>query len=158
MKRAVLLSALAVCSLALAAVAAGQPSAPQPRFTEQDFARLKWIEGQWVGSGYSKPFYEAYRMVSPTKLEIQHFEDASFTKSTGGRSVNLDGGRILYNGGSSQRAAVRLTDTSVEFEQVDNAANGFSWTRKSPDAWTAVIKAKGRADTVYEMTRAKKSR
>jgi len=158
MRRAVVLSALAVCSLALAAVAARQPSAAQPRFTEQDFARLKWIEGQWVGTGYSKPFYEAYRMVSPTKLEIQHFEDASFTKSTGGRSINLNGGRILYEGGSSQRIAVRLTDTSIEFEQVDNAANGFSWTRRSPDAWTAVIKVKGRADIVYEMTRAKKAR
>lgn len=154
---AALFVAFALVCCALVSIAAQVPAAPQ-RFTEKDFASLKWIEGQWVGAGYVKPFYEAYRMTSPTKLEIQHFPDESFASSTRSGSVYLDGGRILHDGEKSQYVAVRVTETSIEFEPVRNASNAFSWTRTSPDAWTAVIKVKGRPDTTYEMTRVKKGR
>jgi hypothetical protein len=154
---ATLLAAFAVVCCALVSIAAQVPVAQQ-RFTEKDFARLKWIEGQWVGSGYSKPFYEAYKLTSPTRLETQSFADESFATATRAGSIYLEGGRILRDNGESQYVAVRLTDTSVEFEPVGGGSNSFSWTRKSPDAWTAVLKAKGRPDTIYEMTRVKKPR
>lgn len=154
---AALFVAFALVCCALVSIAAQVPPAQQ-RFAEKDFARLKWIEGQWVGSGYSKPFYEAYKMTSPTRLETQSFADESFTTANGGGSVHLEDGRILKDGGKSQWVAVRLTDTSIEFEAVGNPSNGFAWTRKSPDAWTAVLKSKGRPDTIYEMTRVRKGR
>ena len=152
---ATLLAAFAVVCCALVSIAAQVPAAQQS-FTEKDFARLKWIEGKWVGSGYAKPFYEEYRMTSPTRLEKRSFDDESFATVTSNGSVDLEGGRILHSGGKSQWVAVRFTDTSIEFESLSNASNGFVWTRKSPDAWTAVLRAKGRPDTIYEMTRVKK--
>ena len=152
-----LLAAFALVCCALVSIAAQVP-ATQQRFTEKDVAHLKWIEGQWVGSGYSKPFYEAYKMTSPTRLESQSFADESFTTATRSGSIYLEGGRILRDSGESQYVAVRLTETSIEFESLGNPSNGFVWTRKSPDAWTAVLKAKGRPDTIYEMTRVKKGR
>ena len=158
MKRAIaLLSIFTLCSLALVVVAAQQAPAAA-RFTQQDFARLKWIEGQWKGAGSAQPFYEAYRMTSPTRLESQSFADEAFATPTGNRSVYLEDGRILRDGGNSQWVAVRFTDSSIEFEQVQNASSAFVWTRKSPDAWTAILKAKGRPDTIYEMTRVNKGR
>ena len=154
---ATLFAVFALVCCALVSIAAQVPAAQQ-RFTEKDFARLKWIEGQWVGSGYSKPFYEAYKMTSATRLETQSFADESFTTATRAGSVYLEGSRILRGGGESQYVAVRLTETSIEFESLSNPSSGFVWTRKSPDAWTAVLKAKGRPDTIYEMTRVKKGR
>ena len=157
MTRAVLLTMVAVSALALADVAAQQPAA-QTRFTERDFARLKWIEGRWKGSGPGKPFYETYRMTSATKLESQSFADESFATPTGNGSVYLEGDRILHESGASQWIAVRLTNASIEFDPLRNASNSFVWTRTSADAWTAVLKMKGRPDTIYQMTRVTKGR
>lgn len=154
---AALLATFLLLCCALVSIAAQVPAA-QARFTEKDFARLKWIEGQWVGSGYSKPFYELYRVASPTRIESQSFADESFTTATRAGSIALEGGRILRDNGQTKYAAVRLTDTSIEFESLSDPSNGFVWTRKSPDAWTAVLKAKGQPDTIYEMTRVKKGR
>ena len=151
MKRIVsLLALVAIWAIALVSASAQQPTAS---FSEPEFARLKWLEGQWKGSGGTKPFYEAYRMTSKTMLEITHFSDDSFTTPTGKGSVYLERGRILHDSGNAQWAAVRLTPTSIEFEPVRNASNAFGWTRKSPDAWTAVLKPKGRPETTYQMTR-----
>ena len=153
MKRAIaLLSIFALCSLALVVVAAQQAPAT-PRFTQQDFARLKWIEGRWKGTGGAKPFYESYRLTSPTSLEIEYFGDETFTASSGKGVVYFEGGRILHEAGTAQWSATRVTSDSVEFTPVRTASNGFTWSRRTPDAWTAVLKPSGAAEQKYELTR-----
>ena len=159
MKRtAALLFVFALVSSVLVSIAAQQsPRAADPRFTEQDFARLRWIEGSWIGSGYKEPFYERYRFTSSTTIEVEHFADAAFLKSTGEKgAIYLADGQILSGSGDPKWKASRLTGDRIEFVSMKDAANGFSWTRKSPDAWTAVLNRPGGAKTVYEMTRAKR--
>lgn len=153
MKRAIaLLSIFTLCSLALVAVAA-QQSPAAARFTEHDLARLKWIEGRWKGMADGKPFYEAYRFISPARLETEHHTDETFSATSGRGITVIEGGRIVHEGGQRQYVASRLTDTSVDFEPGRNAANGFSWTRKTADTWTAVIKPLRGPERRYEMTR-----
>jgi len=42
--------------------------------TKSDLAKIKWIIGNWRGSGTEKPFYEMYEMPNDSTIQITGYE------------------------------------------------------------------------------------
>lgn len=154
MRSLVHLGAVPLLALALTVPRAGeaQPSpaaaraaAPTPaRVTRQELARLRWIVGDWRGTGAGgttqAPFYERYRFADDSTLVVEHFPDSTFRSANDSSRYALRGGRLAAVGGSPF-VATRLDSLGVEF-RADRG--GFRWERTAgagarPSVWRAVI-------------------
>ena len=132
------------------------PSSP---FGVSDLKKLHWIEGRWRGSAEGQtPFYEQYRFVNDSMLEITYYADSSFNTSSGGGRVYLTVGRIYHAAGPSLWGASRIDESGIFFIPQKNAANSVSWSLQSPDVWTATLRSSAAGHeqvTVYQMRRIK---
>lgn len=151
--RAALL-AVAVAAPVLAQSQRGQPTTP---FAATDFAKLKWLEGTWRGSAPGQePFFERYRFINDSTIEISYFRDSTLARETGSGRVYLTVGRIYHTSGPGRWGATRVDASGIYFIPQVNARNTFAWAYQSPDAWTATLRssASGRETvTVYDMKR-----
>lgn len=128
------------------------------RFSLQDFTRLRWLEGSWRGrlpdGGY---FYERYQILDDSTIAMRGFADSTFTRVADSARIGLRGGTIIDEGGSAPWVATRLDSSAVEFASTLDASNGFTWTRESPDRWTATLRSTDRQrrprTTIYPMER-----
>jgi hypothetical protein len=143
-------------SLARAERTAAQPT--PGRYSLQQFQRLRWLEGDWRGrlpDGGS--FYERYRLLDDSTIAMRGFADSTFTKVTDSARIALRGGTIIDEGGSAPWVATRLESNAVDFASTRDASNGFTWTRESPDRWTATLRSTDRQrrpqTTIYPMER-----
>ena len=131
----------AAATLALAA-ACDPPLPPrstpgQPvRVTPAEFQQLRWIVGDWRGSGSGQaPFYERYRFADDSTLVVDSFADSAFASVTESARFELRGGRL--SGGEGRWAASQITSRWVTFSPVSRARNVFTWRYGSRDRWTA---------------------
>lgn len=110
-------------------------AAPKPvQVQPADVKKLAWIEGSWRGTGEGvPPFFERYRLDGDA-LVMEGFEDGTLAKVTESTRYEVRDG-VLSNGRSE---AIELNDTSVKFLP-KTSMNSFSWVKKSPDAWTAIL-------------------
>ena len=132
----------------------GQPTTP---FAASDFAKLKWLEGTWRGSAVGQePFFERYRFVNDSTIEISYYRDSTLTRESGTGRVYLTVGRIYHTTGSGRWGATRVDSSGIYFIPQVNARNTFAWAYQSADTWTATLRsgATGRETvTVFEMKR-----
>jgi hypothetical protein len=137
-----------------------QPAAVQPaagRYSVQDFGKLRWLEGSWRGrlpdGGY---FFERYRVQDDSTIVMQSFSDSTFAQATDSARITFRDGTIADEG-STRWVATQLDSNVVDFASEQNAANGFSWERESPDRWKATLRSLNRErqpqTTVYPMDR-----
>ena len=151
------LSALAlVMTWSSVAVPASQIGEPRRDYKLADFAKLRWVEGTWQGSGAGyDAFYERYRFVNVSTIEMTSFSDASLKTVSDRATIALRNGRIYDEGagGKSRYEAARVKAGVVEFVPVRGANNSFRFTRMSKDKWTATLRAPSGKKTVYEMRR-----
>ena len=145
-----------VATSRLALAQRGWPTSP---FQVSDFKKLHWIEGRWRGSAPGQAsFYEQYRFVNDSTLEIIYYGDSSFTSSSGRGRVYLTVGRIYHATGPSLWGASRLDTAGVFFIPQKNASNSVSWSFHSPDQWTATLRSSATGHeqvTIYQMQRIK---
>jgi hypothetical protein len=120
-----------------------------------DFKKLKFIEGNWRGYGYTKPFYESYRFLNDSTIETAAYTDSTFSRrEPGGAVIAFRGGRIWDEGDTGYRWVVtRLNGGEYRFGPVAKATNSFIWRRESDDEWTAIIKGANGKTTTYRMER-----
>ena len=155
--------AVAACCIAAARLHA-QPAAhaaqaaPAARVTADQFARLRWIEGTWRGTGVDQPpFYERYRMADDSTIVMESFEDSTLARVTSSARVELRDGRLSNVGEGAVWVASKLGPTHVTFAPVEGARNTFTWRRVSADAWTATLswpgQPQGQRERVYRMGR-----
>ena len=116
----------------------GPATTPGAAHSRSEFARLRWLEGTWRGSGAGQPtFYERYTFVDDSTLRAESSPDSTFPDPAEAGSIELRAGRITTGGGDMLWAATRLDDRSVRFDPVRGARNTFVWTRASDSVWTA---------------------
>jgi hypothetical protein len=141
--------------------ATGNNSAGKINYTKADFDKLRWLEGDWRGSGAGgqNPFFERYRSAGDAKIEVESFADSALSKVDGRSSIHLENGEIIYKNGAMVWAASRLDDSTVEFAPKEKATDPFAWHKESADVWTARLAGKDaqgkRTETVYRMERIK---
>ena len=152
--RAALLALVAVAPLVAQSSQRGQPVTP---FATSDFAKLKWLEGTWRGSAAGQePFFERYRFVNDSTIEISYYRDSTLAHESGTGRVYLTVGRIYHTTGPGRWGATRVDSSGIYFIPQVNARNTFAWAFKSADTWTATLRsgATGRETvTVFEMKR-----
>jgi hypothetical protein len=127
------------------------------KFTVEDFQKLRWLAGRWMGTAPGeKPFYESYRFTSDSTIAIAFSADSAFSETRGTARIYLSVGRIYQASGSDRWVASRLDEHGVHFIPEANASNTFSWSPKSDDAWTATVRSGMGAQeqvTIYQMRR-----
>src|SRR5215475_16189391 len=135
-------------------------SAVKKEFSQSDFQKLRWLEGTWLGSAGGKDgFYEGYRFINDTAIEIEFFADSTLSKINGKGMIKLSDKSIINGAGSTFWAATSVDDRSIHFAPMQNVSNYFSWEKESQDVWIARLKnfdSQGKQiETVYRMERYK---
>ena len=141
-----------LATLAFAAPAAAQAPVPGT-FTLAQFEALRFIEGDWKGSGYAPgPFYERYSFVDDSTMEMSAW-DSTFTRQEGETNVYMfRGGRIFSQGGKA--AVIRIDSLGYHFSSLGARPHPWVFRRVSADRWTATLGAAGK--TVYTMDRVRR--
>lgn len=122
--------------------------------TAADIAKLKWLEGNWRGSGADQPpFFERYRFEGETTLAVDSFPDEKLDRVEDTSRFELKNGQF----GNSHYAVSSIDDNTVNFEPLA-AKNSFRWERVSENAWKATLKwpalgNKPAGERVYNMER-----
>src|SRR5689334_19281725 len=134
----------------------GQPKTP---FGPKDFGKLRWMEGTWRATAPGeKTYYERYRFVNDSTIEITYYADSTFTKETGNGRVYLSVGRVYHTFGPGRWGATSVDSSGVYFVPQVNAQNSFAWSFQSPNSWTATMRSgfSGRERvTIYTLDRVK---
>jgi hypothetical protein len=145
-------------ALTAAPAAAAAQSAPPGTFTLEQFGELRWIEGSWRGAAQGEAaFYEGYRVVNDSTVEMTYFADSTLARSTGTAVVAFRGGRIVHEAGGAVWAVAAIDSAGWHFVPVERARNRFSWARVSDHAWTAALlnplQGGGERTTLYRLER-----
>jgi len=119
------------------------PIDPPPvaaRLAASDLRALRWIEGAWRGTGDGQaPFYERYRFVDDSTLDVESFADSTLAKATDVTRYALRGGRFANEGSGAQWVAVSRDGSAISFAPVRGARNSFTWRPESRDLWIATL-------------------
>jgi hypothetical protein len=147
---------LAALALIITSVSVLPFSAPRRDFKQEDFAKLRWIEGAWKGTGTGvKAFYECYHFVNDSTIELVTSSDPELRTISERSTFALRNGRISNEAGRSLWEASRIATGVVQFMPMHGASNAFQFNRISKDHWTATIVPLNSTakHTVYEMKR-----
>lgn len=121
-----------------------------------DFQQIQWIVGRWLGRGGAYPaFYEEYRAVDDSTIQMRAFPDSTFSAATDSSLIELRNGEVRKRGENRAYVVIALAADSVRFAQPGMLQGGHTFTRVSADEWTATLHPSspdGQA-TVYTMRR-----
>lgn len=150
---------MTVCLLMVACVADAENEPPVPdsrvdesrsgvadgaRHTSADFQALRYLEGDWRGSGYEGgPFYESYRFVNDSTIEMTAWTDSTMTTAREHSQYMLRDGVIRTADGAR---LVRVDEDGHHFQA---ASYGWTFRQVGPDRWTARVGP----STIYTMDR-----
>lgn len=156
MKRSSFVVAAGLCAAAAAPplwAQQAQPAAAAPATLAQ-FRELRWLVGQWRGSGGNYPsFFEEYRLVNDSTIQMRAFPDSTFSAPNDSSIIEFRNGRITTRGG--RNVAVDIAAGRVKFMREGATGGGYTWERNTGDQWTATLhpqRPDGRA-TVYVLRR-----
>ena len=152
---------LIVLIVACASSERAEEAAPTPASVSlDDFRQLQWIAGTWRGSGGAYPaFYEEYRVIDDSTIQMRAFPDSTFSVASDSSLIEFRGSAVQSRGDQRTYMAIALAADSIRFAQPGVARGGHTFTRKSPDEWTATLhpsQADGQP-TVYIMRRVQRS-
>ena len=130
-------------------LACGKPESASdvPRVSRGDVAQLRWIAGDWRGSGTAgteqAPFFERYVFPDDSTLLVISFPDSTWSASNDSSRYELRDGRF-GNTGTMRWAASHVDSVSADFVPVAGARNSFRWEREpgsgqQPPSWRATI-------------------
>jgi hypothetical protein len=115
---------------------------------------LRWLEGTWRGAEAGKPpFFEGYQFVTDTLVRIRYFADSTLARASDSGSVYWARDTIFHEAGGGVWAATSVDSAGAAFAPLRNAGNSFTWRRRSPDAWQAVLRRRDGRATTYDLTR-----
>ena len=114
------------------------------RYSLADFQALRYVEGDWRGSGYDGgPFFETYRFVNDSTIEMTAWADSSMTAAREQSQYILRGGVIQTSKGA------RLVRVDQDGHRFEAASHGWTFRQESADRWTARVGP----STTYTMDR-----
>lgn len=142
-----------LCVSACQQADAPEPAVQEPAATDRvarelydaaDFSGLRYLEGDWRGSGYEGgPFYESYRFVNDSTIEMTAWADSTMTTSRSQSQYLLRNGVIRTGDGAR---LVRIDDDGYHFQ---GPSYGWSFRQVAEDRWTAKVGP----STIYTMDR-----
>jgi hypothetical protein len=107
---------------------------------KEDLAKLKWIEGSWTGLYDGQPFYETYRILNDSTMQIITHANVG-TDSVRNNIEHFEwSDGAYYLGDARNYKAVHMTDTSIYMIPV-TANNDILWNYVNDTVWTAVLKS-----------------
>jgi len=127
---------------------------------------LRWIEGTWRGHPTTgtpgSVFYERYRLVNDSTLNVENSSDSTFAKSKNTHVQLRSGiGLSVLDDESDEPVTWILSaigSDSARFTPDPNAKNSFSWRRIDDHQWIARVEPtdSGHPVTEYLMERLSK--
>lgn len=124
--------------------------------TAGQFQQLRWIDGQWRGSGGAYPsFFEEYRFINDSTIRMRAFSDSTLRVVTDSSTIEFRNGTIQSRSARSVYDAIELTATSIRFARRGATGGGHTFARVSTEEWTATLHpatSDGQA-TIYRMRR-----
>ena len=120
------------------------------------FRQLQWLAGSWHGSGGSYPsFYEEYRIVDDSTMQMRGLSDSTFTTATDSSWIEYRNGAIRKRGVDREYVVVGISADSVRFARPNQPGGGHTFTRTGAAEWIATLhpSAAGGPPTVYTMRR-----
>jgi hypothetical protein len=132
---------------------------PATPFGTSDFAKLRWLAGDWEGVADGEAsVYQRYQFTDDSSAAITYYRDAGFTQESATGRLYLSVGRVYHTFGSNRWAATRIGADGLYFVPQVNARNSISWVYESPDSWTTTMRSGVSGHervTVYHMKRAR---
>ena len=122
----------------------------QASYKKEDLGKIQWIEGNWVGMDGAQPFYEIYKMVNDSTLEITSYNWTGTDSTESSRSYIKWQDGYYYLGDSLNWKVTEITDNSIHMVPVRKAANDILWKKHADNSWTAVLKSK-KGEKQYRM-------
>ena len=114
------------------------------RYSIADFQALRYLEGDWRGSGYEGgPFYETYQFVNDSTIGMTAWTDSTMT------TAREQSQYMLRDGGIRTSKGARLTGVDDEGHHFRSSSYGWTFRRLTADRWEARV---GPA-TTYTMDR-----
>jgi hypothetical protein len=120
------------------------------QFSKAEFESLRWLEGDWEGSGGLRPFFEGYEFSNDTTILIHYYADSTKTDERGRGSLYLSQGAIYHEADGGTWAAVRIDSSGIHFAPWESATNSF---QISPTSWEAVLWVEDGSESRYELRR-----
>lgn len=109
-------------------------SADSVASTIADLQALRYLEGDWRGSGYEGGhFYESYRFVNDSTIEMTAWTDSTMTAPRERSEYALRSGVIRTGSGG------RLVGMDADGHHFRSGASTWTFRRVSPDRWTAQV-------------------
>lgn len=119
-------------------------SAANVAHTIADLQTLRYLEGEWRGSGYEGgPFYESYRFVNDSTIEMTAWSDSTMTTPQERSEYALRNGVIRADNGG------RLVRVDQDGHHFRRGSSTWTFRQVSPDRWTAQVGP----STTYTMDR-----
>jgi hypothetical protein len=120
------------------------------------YQQVQWIAGRWLGSGGAYPaFYEEYRIVDDSTIQMRAFPDSTFTAATDSSWMELRNGEVRKRGNNRAYVVIAISADSIRFAVPGMKQGGHTFTHTSADEWTATLHPSGSGGraTVYTMRR-----
>lgn len=124
--------------------AAAPGDAGSAAHTIADLQALRYLEGDWRGSGYEGgPFYESYRFVNDSTIEMTAWTDSTMSTARERSEYALRDGVIRSGSGG------RLVSVDENGHHFRSGSSAWTFRQISPDRWTAQVGP----STTYTMDR-----
>jgi hypothetical protein len=138
--------------IVLLGACANEVNKQQGTYSRSDLKKLAWIEGDWKGMAGTTPFYEIYRMMDDSTLNIYSYNwDGKDSIGTSITPLQWKDGNY-YLGDSLNWKVTDITDTSITMEPNYKAGNSIFWKKNSNSSWIAILKGK-KGENRYLMER-----
>jgi hypothetical protein len=120
----------------------GGSQTPAKNLTPADVAKLKWLVGNYRGSGAEKPFFNRYRLEGTT-LKVQGFEDEAMTQQTQAADYELIDGMFANPSGDHRFAATEITDDHVQFVTLTDGTAAYKLEKLDGGKVKATLESTG---------------
>ena len=119
-----------------------------------DLRKMKWIEGNWSGLYKGEPFYEIYKLMNDTTLEIISYNWNGKDSSGTSKSYLYKKGKHYFLGDSLNWKVTTITDSLISMTPNYKASNSIVWKKRSKNNWDAILTSKI-GETIYSMEKVK---
>jgi len=140
--------------IACGLVAAMGTGALETSAQSQSLEDIAWLEGRWVGSGGGfDAFYESFTLDGSALRQREH-PDSTFRTAGSLSEWRLSEGRIVkYSEGEAVSEITAIVGDSLRIERLNSDRPGYSWVRRGPDEWVAILERQGDDPVRYVMRR-----
>ena len=122
------------------ATPATSPSPTPLQMTVADLAKLRWIEGRWMGTGGGVPtFFERYKFEDDSTLLVETLADESGSKVTDVSRFELKDGHFGHSEGESGSVATAFDGNSITFSPLGKSRNSFRFQHETTGKWKAIL-------------------